>query len=118
MNLGHTCGPQCWTAKDDVCHCSCGGANHGCLRTEGGVQPIRSRKINGRFYELHSVHRGYGELMKLRQEKDWPLGTITKTATSSEVDRWPELTAFRNQSPVDRILQPPVCVWKISDKYK
>jgi hypothetical protein len=26
-----TCGPQCWNAKGDTCHCVCGGKNHGSL---------------------------------------------------------------------------------------
>lgn len=30
----HTCGDACWHAHEDICRCSCGGRNHGCLRKE------------------------------------------------------------------------------------
>ena len=52
---GHTCGDHCWHAKELVCRCSCGGANHGILLTKDGKQPTRTRKIDGNFYELVSI---------------------------------------------------------------
>ena len=47
-----TCGEPCWNAKEDVCRCSCRGANHGCLMVDGEAQPIRTRKLKGNRYEL------------------------------------------------------------------
>lgn len=54
---GSTCGFPCWQADEDVCRCSCGGANHGILRA-GGCQPQRTAKIDGQFYELVGVIPG------------------------------------------------------------
>lgn len=48
-----TCGENCWSAKEDICHCSCGGKNHGIdLR---GENALRNCKIGGYRYELVSV---------------------------------------------------------------
>ena len=57
---GSTCGDNCWHAREDVCHCSCGGKNHGIL-TVGGTAPVRSSKVDGEFYELVAVIPGRGE---------------------------------------------------------
>lgn len=116
--IGHTCGIACWTAQEDICRCSCGGINHGVLRSEGGIQPVRSKKIQGIFYELHSVHRGYGEILKLLERRELPGNFVRSTATRAEVAKWPELTMFRAQSDVDRTMNPPICVWSPSAKYK
>ena len=51
----HTCGFSCWEAREDICRCSCGGANHGCLRSADGVQPQRMAKIDGVRYKLEGV---------------------------------------------------------------
>jgi hypothetical protein len=53
---GSTCGDMCWHAREEVCRCSCGGANHGIL-TKGGAQPKRTCKIEN-FYELVAVIPG------------------------------------------------------------
>lgn len=49
-----TCGEPCWHAKEEICRCSCGGKNHGCLN-DGREQPQRHSKINGRSYKLEGV---------------------------------------------------------------
>lgn len=49
-----TCGESCWHAKEDVCRCSCGGRNHGCLN-HGGEKPERTAKIAGHMYRLLAV---------------------------------------------------------------
>jgi len=49
-----TCGEACWHAREEVCRCSCGGANHGCL-THGGERPERTCKIDGILYRLKAV---------------------------------------------------------------
>lgn len=51
---GSTCGDACWHAREEVCRCSCGGANHGILN-KGGDRPQRTCKIDGNFYELAAV---------------------------------------------------------------
>lgn len=121
MNAGHTCGLACWTAMDDVCHCSCGGVNHGCMRAVSGVQPIRSRKHQGVFYELVAVVKGYGEMLKLRQEHpEYFTGTyMSKVPSKKEVASWPELAQFREHvHSYEWYTHPAVCLWVKSDKYK
>lgn len=50
----HTCGDACWHAREEICRCSCGGANHGILN-RGGAAPKRTCKIDGQFYELAGI---------------------------------------------------------------
>jgi hypothetical protein len=50
-----TCGDACWHAKEEICHCSCGGRNHGCLRSQNGEQPARTRRIKDAMYQLVAV---------------------------------------------------------------
>lgn len=50
-----TCGDACWHAREDICRCSCGGRNHGCLRTGKGTRPERTSKIDGEMYRLKAV---------------------------------------------------------------
>ena len=116
---GHTCGIACWTAQDDICHCSCGGVNHGCLRTADGTQPVRSRKHQGVFYELHRVIKGYKEMMMLRQNEPDLFKQVAyyKPATTAEIMKWPELKAYRTMSPVQRIMDPILLFWVKSTKY-
>ena len=51
-----TCGEMCWHAREEICRCSCGGRNHGCL-SHGGERPERTAKINGERYRLKAVGR-------------------------------------------------------------
>ena len=53
-----TCGMACWRAKEDTCRCVCNGKNHG-IYLDTGENPERTRKVNGQFYRLVSVHEGY-----------------------------------------------------------
>jgi len=67
-----TCGEACWYAKEDVCKCSCGGKNHGCLRTSDGHRPTRTAKIDGERYELVAVGKNlYSEAAQLTQGLGW-----------------------------------------------
>jgi len=50
-----TCGESCWHAKEEICRCSCGGKNHGCLKHGGENQPERTAKIDGERYKLVAV---------------------------------------------------------------
>ena len=61
-----TCGEACWEAREDVCRCSCNGKNHGVLRN-GNERPARTCKIQGYWYELHTV-TDYGTGKSLCQE--------------------------------------------------
>lgn len=51
-----TCGEPCWHAHEEVCRCSCGGKNHGCLN-RGEQRPQRHAKIDGIPYKL--IGAGY-----------------------------------------------------------
>lgn len=73
LQSGHTCGDHCWHAKELVCRCSCGGVNHGILLTKDGKQPQRTRKIDGKFYELVSI--------VAHDPKDSPIVTYRKAST-------------------------------------
>lgn len=48
-----TCGESCWSAREEVCRCSCGGANHGI--TKRGGSAVRTAKIDGYKYKLLAV---------------------------------------------------------------
>jgi hypothetical protein len=51
---GSTCGDACWHAREEICRCSCGGANHGILN-RGGECPRRTARIDGLMFELVAV---------------------------------------------------------------
>lgn len=83
---GHTCGDHCWHARELVCRCSCGGANHGIL-LKGGQRPQRTRKIDGNFYELVSI--------VAHEEKDCQRETYQKIQIEVNRvmdERFPDLT--------------------------
>ena len=130
-----TCGEACWCAKEDVCRCSCGGKNHGILRTPDGVQPIRQAKIDGYRYELLAV----GERSELWPEcsrllKELPARTTDKSAgmtytyhwqetdkgspirmkyaTAIQAEKWAELTAFRDLDWREFALKYVSLLWK------
>jgi hypothetical protein len=109
-----TCGEACWHAREDVCRCSCGGKNHGCLRTADGSRPNRTAKIDGYRYELRAVgtySEMHGEASSVNDnapkrrigsyEYGWDAAekgapARVKSATQSQFDKWPELKASRD----------------------
>ena len=136
-----TCGDACWHAREDICRCSCVGRNHGILRNADGEQPVRTRRINGAMYTLHAVpatwedagcianamrpiedldrdirmaarERGILNLAQsyIRGLNENPV-TVIKTASKSEVEKWPELASFRPGAPYWR----PGLLWVRSD---
>ena len=124
----HTCGEACWHARDDVCHCSCGGKNHGCLRSPSGIQPARTARIDGVMRTLAAVGDVNGDAMRLNKEagefywriahtaKDMPhVPAKSKLATMSQVEKWPELAAYRRK-PEDTpwTYHRPYLLWVIS----
>ena len=115
-----TCGEACWAAREDVCRCSCVGRNHGVLRGDG-IRPDRTRKLNGYVYIVLAVEAPGGSCMAATQhpleelkrnivQRAIDLGlwdryawdstpgspVKIKTASESEVARWPELAAWRD----------------------
>lgn len=123
-----TCGDACWHAREDICRCSCGGKNHGCLRKNGAEQPIRTAKIDGVRYKLVGVGTRkelYNPGRKINQSAGYRnLTTPTyspstgeyqqyyycwhltdkhaparlKPATKDQIKKWPELTAYRENN--------------------
>ena len=129
-----TCGEACWQAREDICRCSCGGKNHGCLRSANGIRPSRTSKIDGFMYELaeggftidsekalepyqprsvekmtvwsaeegdHVIDYKY-----YWHDKDYGSPIRLRTASRSEVQRWEELTAYRQERLT------PYLLWK------
>lgn len=114
---GTTCGESCWAAQEDICRCSCGGRNHGVLRTSDGSRPERTSKINGIMYRLIAVGTMHeiGLALRKRQDEIRDAG-VEKTrwgspdyycndrgsrfqerkASLSAIAAWPELTAARS----------------------
>ncbi len=137
-----TCGVACWHAKEEVCRCSCGGKNHGCLLVDGAAQPVRAMRIDGAMYELETVDVNPHEIdRRLKSEfaprainpetipqycdKDTPgfkrgfwdylsknSPLRCKVASKEQVAKWPELTAYK-----DLLSQPwkarPYLLWKL-----
>ena len=115
-----TCGEACWQAREDVCRCSCNGKNHACLRGQDR-RPERTRKLNGHLYQLVAVSAyregsclaeieepidktkaaflvkvfaaGLWERYKYDSTPGYP--AKVKTASESEVARWPEFAGWR-----------------------
>ncbi len=124
---GTTCGAACWTAAEDICRCSCGGANHGCLG-RGESQPQRMAKIDGHRYILAAIgvyddrledranefNRDHGVQYwrwsaKARDNwtrKDMP--AKVRMASKQQVASWPELASFRSDA---RWYQRPELMW-------
>ena len=110
-----TCGEACWCATEDVCRCSCGGRNHGCLRGAHGVRPTRTAKIDGYRYELAAVgevgaeasrlieaagkYAGHGGYTYYWRETDKGSPVRVKCATRAQIAAWPELASYRENKP-------------------
>jgi hypothetical protein len=106
-----TCGAACWEAREDVCHCSCGGKNHGCMRGADGTQPQRTAKIDGFRYVLAAVDASYGDAARINDsfgkcrrigsfaygwsETDKGAPARLKLASDTQMASWPELKSYR-----------------------
>lgn len=119
-----TCGESCWHAKEEICRCSCGGKNHGILKTENGEQPIRQSKIDGKRYQLlavgprENISAQMGELLatvniKYSWHKSlWPDTWVEKYATPQQAAHWKELSAFKDMENSDRYRVSPSLLWQ------
>ena len=91
-----TCGAACWFAREDACHCSCGGVNHGVLLQAGAEQPERQSKIQGIGYRLVLVG-DYATVRKYVWEE-------TKKIRALSRDDAPKLVYTRRfGSPFERV---------------
>src|SRR4051812_21952548 len=118
-----TCGEACWHAREPICRCSCGGKNHGCLTVAGGgEQPLRTCRIGGVRYELHSVGfmrdlyepawlinssegwrsidgRAHAYHYSWKETDDGSPARL-KTASKAALKSWPELRGFADHPEV------------------
>ena len=120
-----TCGDACWRAREDICKCQCAGARHGCLRSENGVQPPRTRTIKGRrYYFIATMGEDCGGLsfaayyaldtmayernIKERGDFSWQYDVrpVRSMAAPYTLQSWPELKAWR-----DAGLRPSIVWW-------
>ncbi len=117
-----TCAANCWLAKEDVCRCMCGGANHGALLIDGTEQPTRTMSRQGRRFELVALH---GNWLDANRDRDntskafneehnlqWFNGHNTESALMMHVSKsqrkWPEVRNFlAEESNLDAYL-----VWR------
>lgn len=130
-----TCGEGCWYAREDVCRCSCGGINHGCLKTEDGIKPIRTSNIDGSIYELKAIgtwrdleaqakeiNKAAGHKMvdkvteTLIYHYDWKstdkgAPARVKSASKDQIARWEELSSFRAMDRYELFRNQPYLLW-------
>lgn len=121
-----TCGEACWEAREDVCHCSCHGKNHGILR-HNGTRPQRNCRVESKRYILAAVILGYNEAKdaerqiaaeympgldwcaygQYRDESNPPI--FTRKASDSQL-RWHEVEGIDNPNN-----QTVMLVWRLPD---
>lgn len=130
-----TCGEACWEAREEICRCSCGGKNHGCLREKNSKQPNRSAKIDGFPYVLKAVGcvkdimsaareinnaAGTRETIKISDtrayqypwtEKDKGAPARVKKATDAQRHYWDELSAWAEDNLSNTYVAPPYLLW-------
>ena len=104
-----TCGDACWHAREEICRCSCGGRNHGCLRGADGGQPARTARIDGQVFTLRAVGSYsdlYAETHRIRRlafdskrygwmQKTPDFPAVLRAASAAQIAGWQELTAYR-----------------------
>lgn len=126
-----TCGEACWTAKEEICKCSCGGNNHGCLTSPEGVQPNRTCKIDGFRYELVAIGKysdNYKEGERINKEEGVKKvignysyfynvtepGALARVKCASEIQiaNWKELATYKKMERVELFHNKPYLLWK------
>ena len=125
-----TCGEACWHAKEDICRCSCGGKNHGVLKTPDGISPTRTSKINGDRYELRAVgsyadiytqgeqvNKNYGPICLdnrytyYYRVTDKHAPAVIKPATILQTNNWSELSSYKHLTRIELYRNPIYLLW-------
>ena len=101
-----TCGEACWEAREDLCKCSCGGKNHGCLRTPEGIKPVRTSKIDGYRYELKEIG-SYSDILTLSEE-------MLKTFPPKRIEKYKANTFDENNKMIE-VEKEYSYTWKEND---
>jgi len=101
--LHGTCNLACWQAREPVCHCMCGGVNHG-LMAQGGDQPGRYCQRKGRQFELHEIYPRWGDAQRTAYDLSKQLSTqhglpwFSESAfeqhATGHMLKWPEVQRF------------------------
>ena len=103
-----TCADNCWYAREDACSCSCGGANHGIMKSGvNRAEPTRTRRVRRTRYELRAVVDGWFEARCIQHNARIIYNTgepiITQRATAGQT-KW----FVVQQAGVDK----PYLVWQ------
>lgn len=134
---GSTCGDACWSAVEDICRCSCYGANHGAKRDGRIVE--RTRRSEDYFYVLAGVGGDAPSIREIERAYTtctcehyydhggvnscdgrrwgWFNGNMrgvpafTQLASAGQIARWPELAHLRGCEDRDR----PYLLWVRDD---
>lgn len=131
-----SCGEACWHAKEDVCRCECGGANHGILLKDGAEQPVRHSKIDGVAYELiaignyRTINSQFYDMVRTYPPKrtvqyiegkdfhyywessDYNSPLKMKAASRAQCVLWSELSAYKGLSNFEFYQQKPYLLWR------
>lgn len=124
LHLTTTCGEACWYAREDVCKCSCGGKNHGILKTKDGKKPERTKHSHGNLYKLVAVTdyknaydmvtNDYGSFLdKFGYSKNYPSERMIYNKASESQLKWTEVLNITLNDDAEKYL-----VWEKSDTPK
>ena len=103
-----TCAEQCWNAREDVCRCTCHGANHGCLLINGRPAPGRTKRTGDTRWRLHAVADHSTACFVLERYlvgDHWALQAIPKDCKWPEAqgaDCWGSLVWVRSDVPEEQ----------------
>jgi len=122
-----TCNIACWEAREDVCHCMCGGRNHGIMR-HGYDRPGRYCQRKGAAFKLEGIYTEWlearnktFELMKQYNESHnlpcYIESSFQQNATGHML-KWDEVKNFTGGNELNEMLCPPILVWVRTDEFK
>ncbi len=122
MTTGATCGEACWCAREDICRCSCGGKNHGIMRTPDGVKPERTSHKHGKVYKLvcvtdyneafNIVNGDYGAFLdKYHYTKTYPHERMLYNRVTDSQLKWREV----DNMPQTMVHENLYLVWERMD---
>ena len=103
-----TCNEACWEAREDICRCMCGGANHGLLRRDPTApKPPRTKRRYSARFKLVAVidgwlaaenyaeeHHGRDKLTRLWDHHTPAMGSVHVAAAGKSQLKWPEFQSI------------------------
>lgn len=125
---GTTCGLPCWYAREEVCRCSCGGANHSIMTAEGATQPERQRKVRSVVYRLVAVttyseasdmvRDDYGSWLKkvgYASGRMYPTERMIHNKATPSQEKWAEVAAVQLDPNAHWTERDKYLVWERTD---